>query len=144
MGFKEKVVQFKRRTWIPLVEEGDGGLINSKYAGTPWLANQESWPTCSRCRKPMQFFLQLNLTELSKKFGENFGEGLFQLFYCTDFDCEHEFASSQPFTQGKIVRIVKLGEESRNIEIPQFERPFKAKIIVDWEEKEDLPDYSEA
>jgi len=69
-----KVAHLARPSWTPVVEEGDGAPIQSKFSGSPWLAEGETWPTCPNCSRPMQLFLQLNLetipAELSSQLGK--------------------------------------------------------------------------
>jgi uncharacterized protein YwqG len=40
------------------------GLRGHKFAGAPWLAEDEEWPLCESGRRPMQFFFQLDLNRL--------------------------------------------------------------------------------
>lgn len=81
---KQKLTSVKRLAWRPIVQEGDGDLTASKFAGKPWLNAGEKWPVCPNCGKPMQLFLQLNLDELPENLNSRFGSGIFQFFYCTN------------------------------------------------------------
>ncbi|MEW5857223.1 MAG: DUF1963 domain-containing protein [Cyanobacteriota bacterium] len=73
---KQKLSGVRRSAWKPIVQEGDGDLTASKFAGKPWLSADETWPTCPNCQKPMQLFLQLNLDQLPEKLDKKFGSGL--------------------------------------------------------------------
>lgn len=81
---KSKLSHLKRKAWEPIVQEGDGAITASKFAGKPWLNEGEEYPTCPNCSKPMQLFLQLNLDELPKHLKSRFGSGILQFFYCTN------------------------------------------------------------
>jgi uncharacterized protein YwqG len=137
----------KRSAWIPVIKEGDGDLRNSKFGGKPWLNNNEQWPICSNCGNPMRFFFQINLQEIPTELNDGFGNGILQLFYCTneaqiehDFEhpettwserspdgnikyiqhksCEIECFSSQPFSLGQLVRIVQIEGIPAEFDIP--------------------------
>ena len=62
--FDQKLSQFTRLPWNPVVQEGDGALLSSKFSGLPWLAQDEQWPICVNCEQPMQLLLQLNISEM--------------------------------------------------------------------------------
>ena len=81
---KSKLSHLKRKAWKPIVQEGDGAIAASKYAGKPWLNEDEEYPTCPNCSKSMQLFLQLNLDELPQNLKSRFGSGILQFFYCTN------------------------------------------------------------
>ena len=52
---KEKLASYRRTSWKPIVEDGDGPLDASKFSGKPWLSKDMEWPVCPDCNKPMQF-----------------------------------------------------------------------------------------
>lgn len=136
----------KRNAWKPLVREGEGSLTTSKFAGTPWLEKNESWPRCLNCKQPIQFLLQLNLGELPK--GINYGKGLLQLFYCNNQNpnCSIDCEAWMPFAKSTIARIVQPEGRAKNIQVPRFLKPFPAKTIYDWQILDDYPygeDYDE-
>lgn len=81
---KSKLSHRKRKAWEPIVQEGDGAIAASKFAGKPWLNEGEEYPICPNCSKPMQLFLQLNLDELPNNLKSRFGSGILQFFYCTN------------------------------------------------------------
>lgn len=81
---KNKLSHLKRKAWKPIVQEGDGAITASKFAGKPWLNEGEEYPTCPNCSKPMQLFLQFNLDELPKNLKSRFGSGILQFFFCTN------------------------------------------------------------
>jgi uncharacterized protein YwqG len=91
------IKSYGRRAWKPVVEDKDGSISASKFSGSPYLETGEEYPHCRNCNKPLQLFVQLNLKELPKQIGGEFGEGLLQLFYCTseeplcDVECEAFF-----------------------------------------------------
>jgi uncharacterized protein YwqG len=142
---KQKLSSVRRSAWQPIVQEGDGGLTASKFAGKPWLGANEQWPICPNCNKPMQLFLQLNLDELPESLVGKFGTGLLQFFYCTSIErhCESNCNGWEPFAEIKCLRIVQPSNRPAEVEIPQIENLFPAKLIIGWEEIDDYPSWYE-
>ena len=142
----KKLKHIKRSTWFPQVEEIDGDLGDSKFAGTPWLNKNDEWPKCPLCEKPLQFFLQLDLEKLPKKMKGRFGPGILQMFYCLNCKpecCEVLAEAWEPFAKSELIRIIQPEEPAENIEVPEFEHPFPPKRIVGWEEKDDYPHFDD-
>jgi uncharacterized protein YwqG len=140
---KQKLSHLRRSAWKPIVREGDGALTSSKFAGTPWLNASELWLVCPNCNKPMQLFLQLNLDELPEALKGKFGRGLLQFFYCTNYEphCDCDCCGWEPFSNIKIVRIVQPSNLKVKVEISEPDKSFPAKLIEDWEEVDDYPDF---
>lgn len=111
-------VQRQRRSaWRPGVVEGDSGPTASKFAGIPRLKEGEPWPTCGACSARMPLLVQLNLSELPTR---QFGQGLLQLFYCTNAEaCRHD---GRPFAPWQLVRVLEpeyLERKPEAAELPQ-------------------------
>src|SRR5919199_6422713 len=138
---KPKLSSVRRSAWKPIVQEGDGALTASKFAGTAWLSPNEQWPICPNCNKPMQLFIQLNLDELPESLGRKFGKGLLQFFYCTSSEplCDDDCEGWEPFAAIKVVRIVQPRPISAEVKIPEIEDLLPAKLIVGWKEIDDYP-----
>lgn len=140
------IARFKRKTWVPVVVDGDGDLQASKFAGTPWLRQGEEWPRCPNCHQPIQLFLQLNLAQLPEAVHNEFGSGLLQLFYCKseepmcDVDCQAFF----PFAKSVFVRLCVPAGEAQRRPAAEVREPFAPKLIIDWREEDDYPDYTES
>lgn len=66
---------------------------SSRLGGAPYLAPEETWPSCCGCAEPLRFAMQLN-------YDESVGpeRGLLQFFYCAEADCTA--------SDGKLVRLV--------------------------------------
>jgi uncharacterized protein YwqG len=126
----------RRPAWKPVVEKGDGGLAASKFSGIPFLSADESWPTCSACDEPLQLFLQLDLAALPAELKDQFGKGLLQLFYCIH-DCAAE--KWAPFSEGKLVRIVRPTRRTGAPDVPIKKGYFPAKTITGWSAFDDYP-----
>ena len=127
-----------RPTWKPVVRESDGSAQASKFSGIPWIADDEEWPTCVGCKKPLQLFLQLNLAELPEELDGRFGDGLLQLFYCVNFDCDQTLNAWEPFAEPTVVRVVQsTGRERTDVIAPS--NHFPARTIVHWEFNADFP-----
>lgn len=145
-----KLGHLRRPTWKPVTVRGDADVRASKFAGRPWLSADEDYPLCPDCQQPLRFFLQLNLEELPKAAHQQFGDGILQLFYCTNEDMQCDVW--EPFSPCKLIRIVQpLGTPS-NAELPVvdwnsgsalIEGEFPAKHIVRWQASETYPDWSE-
>lgn len=138
--------QFLRTAYKPIVEPGDGTPTDSKFSGTPWLAEHEKWPTCPNCDNSMQLFVQLNLATLPEEHREKHGTGLLQMFYCTNEDpmCECDCEAYAPFSKSVVTRIVQ--PNGAGAAVPpdgRPEAPFPAKRIVGWNPMEDYPNGEE-
>jgi hypothetical protein len=134
--------QHVRMTWKPVVSESDGPATASKFSGIPWLAADEEWPACVGCKKPLQLFLQLNLSDLPQELGGRFGDGLLQLFYCVNFDCDKSVEAWQPFAEPTVVRVVQpIGPQRTAITAPP--NHFPARTIIGWEVDADYPSTDE-
>jgi hypothetical protein len=82
-----KLVELRRSTWKPIIQDGESPVDASKTSGKVWLAPGEIWPICPNCQEPMRLVLQLNLQALPASLNQQFGEGLLQLFCCeSDFE----------------------------------------------------------
>lgn len=142
------VENYKRSAWKPVVSEGDGDYISSKFGGKPWLNASENWPCCSNCGLEMRFFFQLNLEDVPEKLRGKFGQGMLQLFYCVNDiqivhehptprstmdvnlrtgevkytetkSCELDCLDSPEFSTNKLVRIVPVDGVPAEFEIPK-------------------------
>lgn len=132
----------KRPAWIPIVSDGDSGVTASKFSGVPWLADDEEWPTCGECNNSLHLLLQLNLDNLPKELGENFGSGLLQFFFCTRDDCLPSGFGSE-CSPTALLRIVQPVEKKLGTTVPRFNddnpRAFSAKTIRGWRKQDDRP-----
>jgi uncharacterized protein YwqG len=81
-------------------------------------------------------FLQLDLADLPAELKSRFGKGLLQLFYCV-----HECGAPmwEPFSQGKLARIVKAAKRATPPEVPIDKGYFPAKRITGWTVFDDYP-----
>jgi uncharacterized protein YwqG len=130
----------RRPAWKPRTESRDGDVTASKFSGAPWLGKGEDWPACPGCRRPLQLFLQLNLSQLPAELGSRYGGGLLQLFYCRHTE-EGECTAGggyQAFNGPKVVRVVQ--PEGRPKGRPRIgEGSFPPKTIVGWDRVDDSP-----
>ncbi|WP_010583682.1 ankyrin repeat domain-containing protein [Schlesneria paludicola] len=132
----------ERPCWLPMVEDGDGDVMTSKFGGIPWLDVNESWPTCKACHLPLELFLQLNLAELPAELNSRFGTGLLQFFYCTEQgeECEGE-NGWEPFSDS-VSRVRIVSPHGMAAQIPCQNR-CDAKRIIEWEKTVDYPSPAE-
>lgn len=93
----------------------------------------------------MQLFLQLNLNELPAPLESMYGNGLLQLFYCTNAKlmCDVQCEAWGPFSKSVLVRIVRPEGAAHAKTPPRLEDPFPPKLIVGWEEVVDYPSWDE-
>lgn len=124
----------QRPAWRPIVVEEEPATLSAKFGGLPWLAPDETWPTCGDCGLPLAFFLQLDLTNLPSKLDRSFGAGVLQLFYCTECD-----GGWEPFAASQLVRVLPRVALGLAAEPPGEVEVFPAQAITSWEEFIDLP-----
>ena len=137
----DKLNNFKRIAYIPTTESNQASFSGkSKIGGLPYLRNDNDWPICPNCKKNMQLFVQLNLTELPT----NKENGLAQLFYCTNSEphCESDMEAFFPFSKSVECRIIETNSESAQIE-PNINELFEEKLITGWTPKDDFPHFEE-
>ncbi|WP_413172476.1 WGR domain-containing protein [Anabaena azotica] len=150
------ISQFIRPAWKPLVKSGDDSLLSSKFGGRPWLAENESWPTCPCCGQSssMQLFLQLNLSKLPEAVTREYGNGLIQMFECTSFDCQGMVKPAQVsygrvayLVSNVLIRMISPTSEAAMPPLPQvydeYEDFFPATTILGWQEVEDYPEFED-
>lgn len=137
---------FKRLAWIPKTIEQKASPTSSKFSGAPALSKNESWPCCGNCEEPMQLFLQLNSRDLPESERNAFGEGLLQVFYCTNWDteCEVNCEAYFPFSKSTLVRVVIYDTETiSSPEKSPVKEAFPEREIVGWLSKDDFPNWEE-
>jgi hypothetical protein len=133
------LAKHRRPAWKPVVVDGDGPPMASKFCGIPWIGPDAAWPNCEVCKKPLQLFLQLDLSDLPEELGVQFGAGLLQLFYCTSNECEG-YGGWDPFADDlSRVRIVQPKGAIITRAISEQGSHFPAKRIVGWERFIDVP-----
>jgi len=140
----EKLYQpYQRKFWKPVVEAGDGTILQSKFSGSDLLQDEE-WPKCGNCQKPMQLFVQLNSDELPPEAGNPFGSGVLQMFYCisSDPECESDCDAWGPFSKSTLIRIIHPVLQKANRQ-STVENEFPPKKIVGWQERGDYPNWEE-
>lgn len=145
MNIPSAIKPFKRSAWKPMTIDSDGAVTASKFSGTPYLEPGEEHPRCPNCRKPLQFFIQLDLEKLPEPIGEAYGTGLLQLFYCTGAEplCEVECQAFFPFSKSVLVRIIQPQDNKTQTLRPAPADSFPPKLITGWEEIDDYPNSEE-
>ena len=124
----------RRTAWKPIVDS-TGTSSQSWFGGKPTFSRNREWPVCSECKKPMKFFLQLDLSALPRDFETPLKTGLLQLFYCSSDDgmCEtwQAFSGTQE---------VWISDSNDNGGLPpDCIEPLEKSIIVDWIKSDDFP-----
>jgi uncharacterized protein YjbI with pentapeptide repeats/uncharacterized protein YwqG len=137
-----KFKPLKRTAWKPITVKGDSDLAVSKFAGKPWINPGDSYPMCEYCQTPLRFFLQLNLSQLPESLDRQFGDGLLQLFYCTNHESDCDGCDIF------LIQNVQPTETPLQYEMPDvifdsmsalIEGEFPAKQIASWQAMDDYP-----
>jgi uncharacterized protein YwqG len=133
-----------RPVWKPVIKSGDSSEPVSKFAGVAWLPEETKWPVCPNCSKPMQLIVQLNHSTFPEE-SDLFGEGMLQLFYCTNSEplCEVDCEAFFPFSKSVVVRMVDPKQNGANAIEDQVDGSLAPKIITGWEKKQDFPGWEE-
>lgn len=143
----DKIAPYKRKTWMPFVEEGvEDEAVSSKIGGAAYLAPGEKHPDCANCHEPLTLFLQLNPTTLPDDCDLDLEpDKLIQLFYCTNQHphCEIECQAWQPFAKSELARTIALPTTEVNLPATKIARQFPVRLVSDWIENEDYPDWHE-
>jgi len=134
---KKTQALLQQDVWLPSFRKGEKkSLTTSKLGGKPWLADNETWPTCQLCGLPMQFFLQIDLSELKAETGKHpFGEGLLQCFHCVNPEkCSDEAFTVEFRQKRQLVRIVQdADKQACNTQAePDFAYPLVKRYITTW------------
>lgn len=141
---RPEIHRLVRRAWRPLVAHEDGAASDSKLAGTAMLARGEAWPACHNCEKPLELFVQLDLTTLPAELAGELGSGFLQLFYCVNNEplCEADCEAFSPWSESVVARRLDAADA-----VPAPSRPasntFPAQRIRGWEPVDDLPNWEE-
>lgn len=145
-SLKARIAAHKRSAWKPIVKGHSSDGRASKFSGLPVLRRDETWPCCKHCGEPMQLFLQLDSNDLPEAAGTPFGNGILQVFYCTndEQECETECEAFFPFADSTLVRVLNpLTEELVAAADNPVKAAFAEKSISGWEESEDYPNPEE-
>lgn len=146
LNLLERISQFKKTTWLPVIEKKTGSVLNSKFSGIPLLNENEAWPRCANCQKEMQLFVQLNTSELPVEARQVFGGGILQVFYCTNDElaCEVECEAYFPFAKSTLLRIINPANiAAKTLSVSPVSDAFEEKVIVAWQATDDYPNCEE-
>ncbi|MFK8032205.1 MAG: DUF1963 domain-containing protein [Gammaproteobacteria bacterium] len=118
--------------WLP--STSDTQESTSFFGGSPEFSSSSEWPCCDGCKKPMLFFMQLDLSTLPAEYSEATGTGFVQLYHCDSGDgmCE----SYLPFAKANEVRFFNHGV---NITTPVELETLRKKSIVSWSQHTETP-----
>ncbi len=143
----QKIEIYKRKTWMPVIDEAAGEILASKIGGRAYIPAGESHPACSNCGEELTLFLQLRPQDLPHNCDLDLDpDKLIQLFYCTteNPNCEAECDAWAPFSKSVLARSIEIPTQLPDPSpVHAGERQFHEKSIVDWIENEDYPDWQE-
>jgi uncharacterized protein YwqG len=137
----KQLEQFKRSTWKPVIRDEDGDLLSSKFSGTPWLSENESWPRCAICNSKLELFVQLNLSSIPRELDFHMDNALLQFFFCSNFNSS-TCIGWEPFSKSHLARII-IPDGKPNLTPDYPDESFPAKTIVSWTELDDYPQLHE-
>ena len=142
---KLKLAPLSRSAWRPRTGPAVPGA-RSKFGGLPLLRPDESWPCCAHCHQPMQLFVQLDSGDLPAEAGQPFGDGVLQVFYCTNMEeeCEVLCQAHLPFSEASLTRVIPRdqtgGFDALPVTIPDA---FPEQSLTGWSRHNDFPDQQE-
>ncbi|MFT3686107.1 MAG: DUF1963 domain-containing protein [Phycisphaerales bacterium] len=139
---RTKLAPLTRACYVPRVMDGKGTEQSSHFCGNAALRTGEEWPTCGRCRTPMQLLVQLSSGTLPPGI-DAFGSGLLQLFYCVNDKCEPGLDDWLGFGENQLVRVLPI-DAAITLAPSPASCTFPSKVIVGWETKPDDPNHEEA
>lgn len=143
----KKVAVYKRHTWMPVIDEADQELLDSKIGGWAYIPEGEKHPHCPNCGEELTLFLQLNPKDLPENSDLDLEpDQLIQLFYCTNQDphCEVECEAYFPFSKSVVARSIPIPAQKpiKNLSLSSSKQ-FAEKGITDWIGYDDYPDWQE-
>lgn len=88
LGELQKFIDRPREGWILQIERANAPISTSlsKFGGLPYSGNFIEWPTCPKCKLPLNFVLQLNQRRFPQMWFPR-GKNLFQIFRCPNGGC---------------------------------------------------------
>lgn len=143
---KLKLAPLSRPAWRPRSGPAVPGA-RSKFGGLPLLKPDESWPCCGHCHQPMQLFVQLDSQDLPADARSPFGDGVLQVFYCTNSEeeCEVLGQAHLPFSDATLTRVIPRdqtdGFDALPVTIPDA---FAERSLTGWVRMNDFPGAQEA
>jgi uncharacterized protein YwqG len=145
---QEILKPYAQPVWVPRVQDRTTSPTESKYGGSPWLAEGESWPVCTLCHtEPLLFVLQLEISALPDPLKSHLGgQGWIQLFY-SDHDCFPEIEKDKPLDLSTL-SVVRRVRSTQGQAMPQppdsFDRPpVIERAITGWQEMVEYPNWEE-
>ena len=141
----EKFAHLKRDCWIPVCAAGEDDPTSSKFCGTPYLPEGESWPECPNCGNAMQLFVQLNPKSMPEATRNIWGSGLLQFFYCTNLNpsCDVECGAWEEHSKSTLIRVIEMRGPAAAPTSSPVNDAFPARIIVDWNQRAEYPNWEE-
>lgn len=100
----------------------------------------EAWPRCGTCQAPLHQLLQIRARDLPKGFSGLKGDGVLQLFRCSDADCDAD--DYAPFSESHLVRVVS-EHDLVAAPTPSGHAALPQRDIRSWERVDDHPSDAE-
>lgn len=94
-----KYAKTKRAYFVPLMQAQDASNVEHRIqnllGGVPFTSDEYPWPKTDGAGMPMQSIIQLDLASVSRKLGEDLGDGLLQVWARVDIDREAHFGAKE-------------------------------------------------
>ena len=132
-----------RPCWLMGRALGEGPIGVSRTGGHPDMVDDEDWPDCGKCDRPLSFLFQLDRGALPDG-APRTGGGLLRLFYCLEDDCIGE-GEWEPFSVKHALPVTTRTVARRQApDGPVVHQPahvvqwVKLVDYPNWEDREDL------
>lgn len=145
-SFREVLQSHIRPCWKPVTSEADDTAEGSKFSGTVAASPDGVWPACGRCSEPLDLFVQLDSRDLPEEFGTPYGDGVLQLFYCTNSDSECTYADYawRPFGESSFGRVLSIDDCRAAARRASDPNAGPARAISGWKRDTDFPSDQDA
>lgn len=122
---------------VPLTHPTFESFASSKFNGIPFIPDNEKWPTCECCSKPLRFMMQVNSSDLPDTYKDHIHTGLMQFFFCSNDSCEVG-NDPTPFSKGHLIRHCNTFHPPAPYEYSsEYEKGIE-RTIVGWDYTDDL------
>lgn len=125
--------------WLLHMQSGEDAPRASRVGGRPFMAENETWPSCGHCKNPLSFMFQYDLEALTDE-GADAGTGLLRLFYCEADDCVG-MGGWEAFDEMHHLSITTAHGDVRDV--PENTKIHPASYVTRWEKVEDVPHWED-
>lgn len=139
---RRRLASTRRTAFDPVVKAEETAGPVSKFGGVPWLAQGVVWPTCKGCNTHMHFFAQLDVASLPAEIGAR-GEGLIQVFMCTNHEEDDCLNSYDHYSTASVVRLLGTSDGGANADEASDREAWPAMLVTSWTPLVDYPHFED-